>query len=100
MKGTTVNKASLEPKGPRTFSPEKTLKPSNPMSSGARTKPGLGQKTSKPTNGPSTRVGGKMAGGGRKEGIRTLGPLEKWLLPLGKTTRPSRTTGHDKGDQE
>ena len=84
----------------RTFSPEKTLKPLNPMSSGARTKPGLGQKTSKPTKGPSTRVGGKVGGGGMKEGIRTLGPLEKWLLPLGKTTRPSGTSGHGKGDQE
>ena len=96
--GGIVSKASLESKGLKTFSPEKTLKPLNPRSSGAQTKPGLGKKTSRPTSGPPTKVGGKVAGGGRKEGIRSLGPLEKWLLPLGKTTGPSGTAGHGQGE--
>ena len=86
-----VNKAS-----PR----EKTLKPLSLKNSGARTKPGLGQRTSKPTNGPSSKVGGKLVEGNKKEGIRTVGPLERWLLPLGKNTGSSGTSGHGKGDQE
>ena len=66
---------------------------------GARTKPGLAAKTSRPAQRPSSREGGNIGGGGKKEGIQTLGPLEKWLLPLGRNTGPSRTAGHGQGDQ-
>ena len=77
-----------------------TLKPFNPKSSGAQAKPGWRTQPSRSTSGPPTRVGGKVGGGGKKEGRRTLGSLENWLIPLGKTTGPSGTTGHGQGDQE
>ena len=99
--GRSVNKAALEHKSLRTLSPKKTIKPSNPKTSGAQAKPGLRKVPSTmSTSGPPTRVGGKLGGGGRKEGRRTLGSLEKWLLPLGKTTGHPGTSAQGQGEQE
>ena len=93
-----VNRQSLEPKV-KALSPEITIKPSTLISNGARTKPGLAAKTPRPVQGPSTREGGKKAGGMKKERKKTFGTLEKWLLPLGRNTGPSGTAGHGQGDQ-
>ena len=76
-------------------------RPSQPTSKGARTKPGLAAgRTSRPAIGPSVKEGGTMGKGSRKEGKRASGPLEKWLLPLGKAVRPSSTYGQGREDQE
>ena len=69
-----INKAPL---GLKILSPGRIKKPLQPISKGARTKPGLAGKPSRPTQGPSPREGGKAGGGEKKDSTRTLGPLEK-----------------------
>ena len=81
------------------FSPG-AKRPSKPMTKGARTKPKLEGSKSSPVVGPSFKEGGKMSEGGKKEGKRVFGPLERWLLPLGKAAGPSRNDSHGQEDQE
>ena len=99
--GKSVNKAALVCKSPRTLSPKKTVMPSNPRTSGAQAKPRLSKVPSTAsTSGPSTKVGGKLGGGGRKERRGTSGSLEKWLIPLGKNIGHPGTSAQAQGEQE
>ena len=70
------------------------------MTKGARTKPKLEGRKSSPVVGPSSKEGGKMSEGGKKEGKRVFGPLERWLLPLGKSVGPSGNDSHGQEDHE
>ena len=75
-------------------------RPSQLMTKGARTKPKLAVRKSSPVVGPSIKEGGTLTEGGKKEGKRVFGPLERWLLPLGKSVGPSRTDSHGQEDHE
>ena len=48
----------------------------------------------------SIKEGGTMSEGSKKEGKRVFGPLERWLLPLGKAAGPSSNGSHGQKDQE
>ena len=67
----------------------------------AQTKPRLNKGPSiASTGGPSSKVGGKLGAGGRKERRGTLGSLEKWLIPLGKDIGHPGTSAQAQGEQE
>ena len=86
--------------GSKTFSPENSKRPLKPISKGAGTKPGLALKSSRPTPRPSPRKGGKVGGGGLRSRTWAMGPLERWLLPLGRMTGPSGLQVRDKDSKE
>ena len=76
----------------KTQSPEgnKATKPRKPLRQGASSKLKLANITSRPAKGSPHRVEGKVCGGSRMRGTGAIGPLERWLLPLGKETGAPR----------
>ena len=71
----------LKPQSP---SNNKARKPKNPLRQGASNKPNLATLTSRSARGSPLRVGGNSSGGKRMRSTEAIGPLERWLLPLGK----------------